>query len=68
MLTFGFIHYIIFKYEIGDEVRCGYTMLGFLSVDGGNSYGVCRGKDQGGKYKIKHLSQENHALLGFLYW
>ena len=61
MLTFGFIHYIIFKHEFGDEVRCGYTMLGVLSVDGGNSYGVCRGEDQGGKYKIKHLSQENHA-------
>ena len=39
-----------------------------VGFDGGNSYGVCRGKDQGGKYKIKHLSQESHAKLGFLYW
>ena len=68
MLTFGFFHYIIIKHEIGDEVRCGYTMLETVSFDGGNSYGVCRGKDQGGKFKIKHLSQESHAKLGLLYW
>ena len=68
MLTFAHIHYIIIKHEIGDEVRCGYTMLENTSIDGGNSYGVCRGKDQGGKFKIKHLSQEYHAILGLLYW
>ena len=37
------------------------------ALDGGNSYGVCRGLDQGGKLQDKkHLSQDFHIQdLGF---
>ena len=31
-----------------DEVRCGYNLRN--NRVGGNSYGVCRGLDQGGKF------------------
>ena len=33
--------------KICDEVRCGYNL--WNNRVGGNSYGVCRGLDQGGK-------------------
>lgn len=37
--------------KISDEVRCGYSL--WNTKVGGNSYGVCRGLDQGGKlFKI----------------
>lgn len=40
-----------------------------FSEFGGNSYGVCRGLDQGGKLQNKkHLSQVTHTKLGLLYW
>lgn len=56
------------QYVFGDEVRCGYK-LRIFSEFGGNSYGVCRGLDQGGKLQNKkHLSQVTHTKLGLLYW
>ena len=56
------------KYVFGDEARCGYKFRILLSLR--NSYGVCRGLDQGGKLQNKkHLSQDFHTrLLGLLYW
>jgi hypothetical protein len=47
--------------KISDEVRCGYIL--WNSRDGGNSYGVCRGLDQGGKlFKIFRLRKIKNAL------
>ena len=48
--------------KISDEVRCGYIL--WNSKDGGNSYGVCRGLDQGGKlFKIFRLQKIKNALI-----
>ena len=42
--------------KISDEVRCGYNL--WNSKVGGNSYGVCRGLDQGGKlFKLINNTQ-----------
>ena len=56
------------QYVFGDEVRCGYK-LRIFSEFGGNSYGVCRGLDQGGKLTNKALIPRFFTCkLGFLYW
>jgi len=47
--------------KISDEVRCGYSL--WNNKVGGNSYGVCRGLDQGGKlFKIFRLRKIKNAL------
>ena len=47
--------------KISDEVRCGYNL--WKHWVGGNSYGVCRGLDQGGKlFKIFRLRKIKNAL------
>ena len=46
--------------KISDEVRCGYNL--WNNKVGGNSYGVCRGLDQGGKL-FKILDFERLKML-----
>ena len=49
--------------KISDEVRCGYNP--WNSRIGGNSYGVCRGLDQGGKLLKYKLRKIKNALIKY---